>query len=91
VRDPVTAIRDITLRRVKAFFTWLRNQRRGKDGRRVRGLGSEDSLGKYYKYFRLALREGDGWKDGQQQQRVRPHGALGKSLLLSPLMLCPGC
>jgi hypothetical protein len=60
-------MRELTPGRVKAFFTWLLNQRRGKGGRRVKGLGSEDSMGTY-KYFRLAYERATGGKifDGKK-------------------------
>jgi hypothetical protein len=61
-------MRKLTPHTVKAFFTWLLNQRRGKGGRKVKGLGSEDSMGTYYKYLRLACERATGGKifDGQK-------------------------
>jgi hypothetical protein len=61
-------MRKLTPYTVKAFFTWLLNQRRGKGGRKVKGLGSEDSMGTYYKYLRLACERATGGKifDGQK-------------------------
>jgi hypothetical protein len=55
-------MRDLTLHTIKAFFTWVLNSRQGKDGRRVKGLRSEDSIGTYYKYFRLACKRAIGGK-----------------------------
>jgi hypothetical protein len=43
----------ISHRTLKAFFDWLLNQRRGKGGRRTKGVGSSDTLGTYWKVFRL--------------------------------------
>ena len=37
---------------IKSFFEWVLSQRRGKDGRRLGGVRSEDSLRTYYKHFR---------------------------------------
>jgi len=43
----------ISHRTLKAFFDWLLNQRRGKGGRRTKGVRSSDTLGTYWKVFRL--------------------------------------
>lgn len=55
-------MQELTPHGVKAFFAWLLNQRQGKGGRRVKGLGSEDSVGTYYKYLRLACERATGRK-----------------------------
>lgn len=55
-------MRELTPQVVKAFFAWLLNQRRGKGGRRVKGLESEDSMKTYYKYLRLACERATGGK-----------------------------
>jgi hypothetical protein len=55
-------MQDLTPYAVKAFFAWLLNQRRGKGGRRVKGLRSEDRIGTYYKYLRLACERATGGK-----------------------------
>jgi hypothetical protein len=55
-------MQELTPYTVKAFFTWLLNQRRGKGGRRLKGLGSEDSMRTYYKYLRLACERETGRK-----------------------------
>ena len=61
-------MQELTPHTVMAFFAWLLNQRRGKGGRKVKGLRSEDSLGTYYKYFRLACERATGRKifDGKE-------------------------
>lgn len=61
-KDAHVAKQELTPHRVKAFFTWLLNQRHGKGGRRVKGLRSEDSIGTYYKYLRLAYKRATGRK-----------------------------
>jgi hypothetical protein len=67
-KEPLVAMRELTPRGVKAFFAWLLNQRRGKGGKRVKGLGSEESMSTYYKYFRLACERATGGKifDGRK-------------------------
>jgi hypothetical protein len=40
-------------RTLKAFFDWMLNQRRGKGGKRLKGVKSSNSLGTYWKVFRL--------------------------------------
>jgi hypothetical protein len=56
---------NITPRTIKAFFNWLLNQRRGKGGRRVKGVKSESSLSTYYKTFRLVCERETGTKIGE--------------------------
>lgn len=74
-RDPKQTLRDIQLRIVKSFFDWLCNQRRGKGGRRVQGVRSANTLGTYWKVFRLVYeRETDEkipGKFNRQARRVR--------------------
>jgi hypothetical protein len=43
----------ISPRTLKAFFDWMLNQRRGKGGRRLAGIKSANTLGTYWKVFRL--------------------------------------
>jgi hypothetical protein len=52
-KDPKRTMRDISLRVINAFFDCLLNQRRGKGGRKVRGVQSANTLGTYWKVFRL--------------------------------------
>ena len=43
----------IDVHKLYAFFNWVLNQRRGKDGRRRQGLKYRSSLETYWKIFRL--------------------------------------
>jgi len=52
----------ISLRVINTFFDWLLNQRRGKGGRRVRGVRSAHTLGTYWKVFRLVYERAIGDK-----------------------------
>ncbi|KAI9769856.1 MAG: hypothetical protein M1840_003850 [Geoglossum simile] len=61
-KDPERTMRDISLRVINAFFDWLLNQRRGKGGRRVRGVRSANTLGTYWKVFRLVHERATGEK-----------------------------
>ncbi|KAI9771037.1 MAG: hypothetical protein M1839_002973 [Geoglossum umbratile] len=61
-KDPEWTMRDISLRVINAFFDWLLNQRRGKGGRRVRGVRSANTLGTYWKVFRLVHERATGEK-----------------------------
>ncbi|KAI9765782.1 MAG: hypothetical protein M1839_005382 [Geoglossum umbratile] len=61
-KDPERMMRDISLRVINTFFDWLLNQRRGKGGRRVRGVRSANTLGTYWKVFRLVHERATGEK-----------------------------
>ncbi|KAI9774180.1 MAG: hypothetical protein M1839_001882 [Geoglossum umbratile] len=61
-KDPERTMKDISLCVINAFFDWLLNQRRGKGGRRVRGVRSANTLGTYWKVFRLVHERATGEK-----------------------------
>ncbi|KAI9761204.1 MAG: hypothetical protein M1840_002004 [Geoglossum simile] len=61
-KDPKRTIRDISLCDINAFFDWLLNQRRGKGGRRVCSIRSANTLGIYWKVFRLIHERATGEK-----------------------------
>jgi hypothetical protein len=61
-RNPNQAIRAVTHRTLKPFFDWLLNQRRGAGGRRLKGVKSSESLGTYWKVFRLVYERATGEK-----------------------------
>jgi hypothetical protein len=52
----------ISHRTLKAFFDWMLNQRRGKDGRKLAGIKSANTLGTYWKVFRLVHERATGEK-----------------------------
>jgi hypothetical protein len=61
-KESLIAMQELTPYIIKAFFAWLLNQYQGKGRRRVKGLGSKDSISMYYKYFRLAYKRATGRK-----------------------------
>jgi hypothetical protein len=70
-KDPTQAMQTISHRTLKAFFDWLLNQRRGKGGRRLKGVKSSDSLGTYWKVFRLVHERATGSKiDGKLNRKM---------------------
>ncbi|CAG8980240.1 hypothetical protein HYALB_00009822 [Hymenoscyphus albidus] len=52
-KNPAQVMQAISRRTLKAFFDWMLNQRRGKGGRRLTGIKSANTLGTYWKVFRL--------------------------------------
>ena len=59
-------MQNIFYRTLKAFFDWMLNQRRGKGGKRLKGVKSSNSLGTYWKVFRLVFERATGSKiDGK--------------------------
>jgi hypothetical protein len=61
-RDPKELYRIITLKILNNFFDWMLNQRRGKEGRRLRGTKHASSLGTYWKLYRLVYERATGEK-----------------------------
>jgi hypothetical protein len=68
-RDPQKDLQNITLNIIHGFFDWLLNQKRGKNGRRMRGTKHKSSLGTYWKVFRLMYERATGDKIGGQVNR----------------------
>lgn len=68
-KDPDQAMQTISHRTLKAFFDWLLNQRRGKGGRRIKGVKSSNSLGTYWKVFRLVYERATDEKIGGKTTR----------------------
>ncbi|KAI9867510.1 MAG: hypothetical protein M1813_009069 [Trichoglossum hirsutum] len=68
-KDPKQTIKDISLHVINAFFNWLLNQRRGKGGRRVRGIQSANALGTYWKVFRPIHERATGEKIREEINR----------------------
>lgn len=64
-KDPIQSMRDVTPRMIGAFFDWVLNQRRGKGGRRLKGIKTESSLISYYKNFRMACEKATGIRIGE--------------------------
>jgi hypothetical protein len=61
----------ISHRTLKAFFDWMLNQRRGKGGKRLKGVKSSNSLGTYWKVFRLVYERATGSKiDGNTTRKM---------------------
>ncbi|CAG8982679.1 hypothetical protein HYALB_00000958 [Hymenoscyphus albidus] len=61
-KDPVQVMQAISLSTLRAFFDWMLNQRRGKGGRRLAGIKSANTLGTYWKVFRLVHEKAVGEK-----------------------------
>ncbi|KAL5347682.1 hypothetical protein ACLOAV_007091 [Pseudogymnoascus australis] len=64
-KDPIQSMQDVTPRMIGAFFDWVLNQRRGKGGRRLKGIKTESSLISYYKNFRMACEKATGIRIGE--------------------------
>jgi hypothetical protein len=70
-KDPDQAMQAISHRTLKAFFDWMLNQRRGKGGKRLKGVKSSNSLGTYWKVFRLVYERATGSKiDGKTTRKM---------------------
>ncbi|KAI9889389.1 MAG: hypothetical protein M1814_005325 [Vezdaea aestivalis] len=54
-RDSQSTFSNLSIGDLYSFFTWMLNQRRGKDGRRLRGTKIASSLSTYWKQFRLVF------------------------------------
>lgn len=61
-KDPEKTMKCISLSVVNSFFDWLLNQKHGKGGRRARGVRSANTLGTYWKVFRLVYERATGEK-----------------------------
>ena len=72
---------EISLRVINTFFDWLLNQRRGKGGRRVRGVRSAHTLGTYWKVFRLVYERATGDKiKGEINRKIHRVGSAQRLL-----------
>ncbi|KAH8585592.1 hypothetical protein B0O99DRAFT_696323 [Bisporella sp. PMI_857] len=70
-KKPAEVMQAITRRTLKAFFDWMLNQRRGKGGRRLAGIKSANTLGTYWKVFRLVYERAIGEKiDGKLNRNM---------------------
>src|SRR5436190_23599087 len=66
----------ISRRTLKAFFDWMLNQRRGKDGRRLAGIKSANTLGTYWKVFQLVHERVTGEKiEGKINRKMHQVGS----------------
>jgi hypothetical protein len=64
-------MRAISHRTLRSFFDWMLNQRRGKAGRRLAGIKSANTLGTYWKVYRLVHERAMGEKiQGKMNRRV---------------------
>lgn len=67
---------------LRAFFDWMLNQRRGKRGRRLAGIKSANTLGTYWKVFRLVYERATGNKiNGKLSRNMRKVGCAPSRLL----------
>ncbi|KAF2875770.1 hypothetical protein BDV95DRAFT_626203 [Massariosphaeria phaeospora] len=65
-RRDVASYKTVTIGTLLTFFTWLLDQRQGKDGRKRRGIKFASSLGTYWKVYRLVYERATGAKlDGK--------------------------
>jgi len=61
-RDPHELFKAVSTKVLYNFFDWLLNQKRGKGGRRMRGIKHKSSLGTYWKVYRLMYERATGDK-----------------------------
>ncbi|KAF1809568.1 C2H2 finger domain protein [Eremomyces bilateralis CBS 781.70] len=61
-KDPKKMYQAISINVLHNFFHWLLSQRRGKEGRRLRGTKLASSLGTYWKIYRLTYERATGDK-----------------------------
>lgn len=66
----------ISVKRLNSFFSWLPNQKTGKDGRRRKGTEQIGSLETYWKTFRLVFERATGKKlDGVLTRQMHKVGS----------------
>jgi hypothetical protein len=77
----------ISRRTLKAFFDWMLNQRRGKGGRRLAGIKSANTLGTYWKVFRLIHERATGKKIKGKINRKMYRVSSASCLPLNPVRI----
>ncbi|KFY96390.1 hypothetical protein V500_02463 [Pseudogymnoascus sp. VKM F-4518 (FW-2643)] len=55
-KDPAQCFRDVTIRFLKGFLSWVCDQRRGKGGRRRPGIKHTTSLETFWKWYNLVYK-----------------------------------
>lgn len=78
----------IDVHKLYAFFNWVLNQRRGKDGRRRQGLKYRSSLETYWKIFRLVYEREMQEKISRETSRRINKNVYYHPFLYSPRHLC---